>query len=265
MQKYDAALKLLLQASTDSLMRQLTGVSVVRWLSVEMPQVLSSRVDLLGETPDQALVHIELQSTNDPDMGLRMAEYSLRIYRRFKKFPKQVVLYVGERKLRMNARLSGPDCAFGYTLVDVRELDGAPLLASERVEDNFLAILMRLDDRTQAIRQILGRIAGLEEHARRDALSQFLILSQIRALEETVTKEAHDMPILMDIMDHKVFGPLLREGQQKVLRRQLEKRFGPIPARAEERLVKMSGPELDELALNLLDASQLEELFPPKR
>ena len=268
MQEYDAALKLLLQASTDSLMRQLTGVSVARWLNVETPQVLNSRVDLLGETADQALVHIELQSTNDPEMALRMAEYSLRIYRQFKRFPKQIVLYVGERKLRMNARLSGPDCAFGYTLVDVRELDGAALLASERMEDNFLAILTPLEDRRRAIRQILGRIAGLEEHTRQDALSHFLIISGVRALEETIREEAHNMPILYDIMDHKVFGPLIRqgrqEGQQEMLRSQLEKRFGPVPSRVKERLAKMSGPELDELALNLLDASKLEELFPPK-
>jgi hypothetical protein len=86
MQQYDVALKLLLQASTD-LMRQLTGVSVARWLNVEMPQVLSSRVDLLGATASEALVHIELQSTNDPDMALRMAEYSLRIYRHSKSSP----------------------------------------------------------------------------------------------------------------------------------------------------------------------------------
>ncbi len=57
MQQYDVALKLLLQSSTN-LMRQLTGVSVARWLNVETQQVLSSRVDLLGETAGEALVHI---------------------------------------------------------------------------------------------------------------------------------------------------------------------------------------------------------------
>jgi hypothetical protein len=30
-------------------------------------------------------------------MALGMAEYSLRIYRQFKKFPRQIVFYVGER------------------------------------------------------------------------------------------------------------------------------------------------------------------------
>jgi len=81
MHEYDIALKLLLQASTDSILRQVTGVSVARWLNAEMPQIQSSRADLLGATIDDKLVHIELQSTNDRQMPLRMAEYSLRIYR----------------------------------------------------------------------------------------------------------------------------------------------------------------------------------------
>jgi hypothetical protein len=54
------------------------GVSVVRWLNVETPQVLSSRADLLGATSEGEFVHIELQSTNDPDMALRMAEEPAR-------------------------------------------------------------------------------------------------------------------------------------------------------------------------------------------
>jgi predicted transposase YdaD len=264
MHEYDVALKLLLQASTDALLRQLTGVSVARWLNVEMPQVLSSRVDLLGVTADEALVHIELQSTNDPDMALRMVEYLLRIYRQFKKFPKQIVLYVGEPKLRMNSRLSGPESMFQYTLIDVRELDGARLLASTRVEDNFLAILTRLDDQPAAVRQILTRIANLEKHARRDALAQFLIISGIRRLARTVTEEVHKMPILADIMDHEVLGPAIRQGRQDVLRRQLQKRFGQIPVWVETRLTGLSAADLDDLAVRILDAPGLEELFPQK-
>ncbi|MBV9036742.1 MAG: hypothetical protein JO182_19790 [Acidobacteriaceae bacterium] len=97
------------------------------------------------------LIHIELQSSNHKKMALRMAEYAISIYRQFGRFPKQIVLYVGKPKLRMTASLSGPDPAqpdfsFQYTLIDIRELEGAPLLASEHVEDNVLAILTRLQD-----------------------------------------------------------------------------------------------------------------------
>jgi len=53
-------------------------------------------VDLLGETEAGDLVHIGLQSSNDHKMPLRMAEYCLRVFRLFGKFPHQVLLYVGD-------------------------------------------------------------------------------------------------------------------------------------------------------------------------
>ncbi len=40
--------------------------------------------------------HFELQSTNNPHMPLRMAEYALGVYRQFGSFPRQLVLYVDE-------------------------------------------------------------------------------------------------------------------------------------------------------------------------
>jgi len=76
MHDYDVAFKTLLQQSVD-LIREIAGTTIARWLSVELPEVQNTRVDLLGETAGGELVHIELQSTNDSTMALRMAEYYL--------------------------------------------------------------------------------------------------------------------------------------------------------------------------------------------
>ena len=46
MHEYDAALKLLLQASTGSLLKQVTGLRVARWLNVETQQARAGRADL---------------------------------------------------------------------------------------------------------------------------------------------------------------------------------------------------------------------------
>jgi hypothetical protein len=97
MQEYDVALKLLLQSSATMVMRELTGTAVASWLDVELPKVQNvrnQRLDLLGETVDGDLVHLELQSGNDMAMPLRMAEYCLGVYRLYGRFPRQVVLYV---------------------------------------------------------------------------------------------------------------------------------------------------------------------------
>ncbi len=140
MHEYDIALKVLLQGSANSLLRQLTGASLERWENTELPVVQTRRADLLGWTTEHELIHIELQSTNSSDMAARMAEYALRIYLEWKKYPKQIVLYVGEPAMRMDAGIEEPGFSFRYELVDIRDLDAGLLLASPRIEDNLLSV-----------------------------------------------------------------------------------------------------------------------------
>jgi hypothetical protein len=77
------------------------------------------------------------------------------------------------------------------------------------------------------------------------------------------------MPIFIDILENKVLGPPYKrgleegelEGERKVLRRQIEKRFGPIPDWAEERLTSRSATELEDLSVRVLDAQSIEDLL----
>ncbi len=73
------------------------------------------------------------------------------------------------------------------------------------------------------------------------------------------------MPILDDIIDHDVIGPLIRQGRQEgeltILRGLLAKRFGELPAWVDERLADLSTSELEDLSLRLFDVQSLDELF----
>jgi len=73
------------------------------------------------------------------------------------------------------------------------------------------------------------------------------------------------MPIMHDIMDHEIIGPAIRQGMQQeglsILRRLIEKRFGPLPPSAEERLTHLSVTELEDLSLRVLDAKGMDDLF----
>src|SRR5579871_1859461 len=109
MQDYDATLKILLRGPASRTLRELTGTTVEKWLDVELRKTQNPRLDLLGQTPDGALVHLELQSSNDAEMPLRMAEYCLGVYRHFRKFPHQLLLYVGQPALSMDSEFRGPD------------------------------------------------------------------------------------------------------------------------------------------------------------
>jgi predicted transposase YdaD len=214
-----------------------------------------------------------------------MAEYAIRIYRKLGRYPKQIVLYVGEAPMRMSTSVREPEFTYQYKLVDIRDIDGDLLLASGHISDNLLAILTNLPDGAATVRLVLRRIANLHEEARRDAFARLLLLSGLRHLEPTVKEEAEKMPILNDIMDHQVLGPAIRqgreegrqeglqeglqkglqkgshEGRQKMIRRLINKRFGTIPARVERRLRNMSTEELDEAAMRILEATSIEDVF----
>jgi predicted transposase YdaD len=214
-------------------------------------------------------------------MALRMAEYALAVYRQFRQFPEQIVLYVGRAPLAMPETLAGQALAFRFRAVDIREMDGAPLLESGNPDENVIAVLMRLGDEREAVRRILKRIAESEPGQREIALREFIILAGLRRLGAIIQEVTKTMPILDDIMDHDLLGPVLRrglqqgrveglaegrvegrvEGEQTVVMRQIEKRFGPVPSWARERLEAMSAPEVEETALRLLDVRSLEELL----
>jgi len=277
MQEYDVALKLLLQGSARLTIRELAGGPVEKWLDIELPKVQNLRMDLLGETVGGGLVHVELQSGNDAAMPLRMAEYCLGVFRLFGKFPRQVLLYVGEPPLRMEGELRGPDVWFRYRVTDIRELDGDRLIESGEVGDNVIAILARLRDHREAVHKIVTKIAGLAAAEREAALGRLLILAGLRRLEETVAREIQRMPVYIDILENKVLGPPykkgldegrqegmqegMREGELAVLRRLIEKRFGAIPSWVEERLAGRSTTELEDLSVRVLDAQSVEDLL----
>jgi predicted transposase YdaD len=104
-----------------------------------------------------------------------------------------------------------------------------------------------------------------------------MILAGIRGLEQTVETEARHMPILNDIMDHRVIGPAIRQGLEQgrregaeqgrreealaIIRRQITKRFGQLSVTFEERLGKLSASELEDLGERFVDATSLTDLF----
>lgn len=265
MHDYDIALKKVLTQRAGGVLGRVTGRQITRWRNSELPEVRSRRADLLGETLDQTLLHVELQSTNDPRMAVRMLEYAISIQSAFERFPEQLVLYVGEAPLRMTSRIDLPGLSFECRIVDVRELDGEELLQSPYLEDNIMALLARLTDRVGTVRRILRRIMQSDPAQRSDAIAELIILAGLRSLATVVEREIEQMPILDDIMDHPVIGRERRYGiavgERAIILIQMAKRYGAVPDWARERIESLNAPELEKLASKLLDAPTIEDLF----
>lgn len=93
MSQFDTVLKDLFLSSDSLLFRDLTGSGGVReWLDVEFPEIRNPRCDLVAWLTDGRLLHLELQSFNDPQMHWRMPRYYGLLAERFHVEPVQMVL-----------------------------------------------------------------------------------------------------------------------------------------------------------------------------
>ena len=249
-------------------------------------------MDLLAETTKRDLVHFELQSTNDRRMAVRMLEYAVAIHRAERRYPIQIVIYAGNKPLRMKNVLRGPGWVYQFEMVDLRTLDGAPLLREEDLFVNMMALLMSVEDKAALIGQIVGRIKGLtEEQSRRDAIMQLLLTCQMRAMKDLATKEiGRKMPSMeIDMETDPFLGPFFQKGFAKgraegiaegiaageargkaegsaekareLIRRLLTKKFGALPAWAEQRLASCTLQRLDTIAERLITCTSLEQLL----
>ena len=70
------------------------------------------------------------------------------------------------------------------------------------------------------------------------------------------------MPILDDILQHRVLGREYErgrlEGALRIIRMQIERRFGPLPDWAEQSLRNMTVDELENLADRVFEVQSLE-------
>ncbi|MBV6342737.1 hypothetical protein HWQ67_14215, partial [Candidatus Magnetobacterium casensis] len=140
-QYYDVTLKAILKELPRRFFKILTGFEVVKFLDVQLPSVEYRQPDLLVELPDDSLLHIELQSSNDSDMEWRMHYYFCMIYHTYKKVPRQLLLYVGDKELKMGNGIDLECLQFKYRAMDIREINAIELSQSKDHGDRLLSIL----------------------------------------------------------------------------------------------------------------------------
>jgi hypothetical protein len=272
-QDYDVVLKLLFRSESSQAVQEIAGAPVKRWLDKELPAIRNTRADLVGETITGDVVHLEFMSENQPLFGLRMAAYYVEIYQAWARHPSQVLVYVGRAKLRMSGHFKSPTLSFRFRVVDLRELNGRRFLSSGEASDQILALLMRLKNRREAIRQILATIATLDARAREDALGQLMVICGLRGIETEVEEEIRKVPVLNSLLDHKVLGREFKKGleqgrqegeargEAKLLRRQLEHRFKRLPKWVPDRLATATPNQIEEWQERLLEEKSLAAIF----
>jgi hypothetical protein len=271
--KVDITLRTLVGPGTPALIRLLSGSTGAARLPTEFPAVGDQRVDTLVELADGRVLHVEWQSDGDASMPRRMLAYWLRISERHPgRTIEQVVVQVGGRTA-IPSRLETANLWFRYRVLDSRDLNPAPLLASPASADNIFALLCGRGDLSATVRAILGRLTLLDERERRDALTQLLILAGQRAVTDLVLQEVNAMPLHIDTDKDPYLAELVRKGHLKglaegeargearaltrALIRTLEKRFGPLDTGTRERILATGADTMETWLDRAIDAPNL--------
>ncbi len=268
-QTFDVTFKYLFRRSQGVLSRMLFG-EVVEWPNVELPDVRNPRADLLARTADGCLRQVELQFNNDSAMPFRMLDYYVGIRRLRRETLHQTVLYAGRAPLSMPSFYVSLTTRHEYTILNLREMDGEELLASDDWTDNEWALLTKSDPE-RVFRVVSNKLRTLSDDEQQKAASTFVILGGILGIEKELERRLQDE--MIDLLENKVLGPAIRQGLEKgrsegraealvsLLKKRLEKRFGILPVWAHAKLAAATPDTLEAWSLKLDDNPTLENLF----
>lgn len=251
MANFDGVAKALLSNLGPVLWRRLTGSGTRgRPYDKELDPGRPRMVDHLFELHGDRFLHVEIQARADADMGWRMLRYHVlirdaiareRAKRDGKPAPRPEVvhwvIHLGKDDRQIPSAHDENGVRFAFNVLDLRQEDPRPFLATGRPWDAILAILCKDGDKRDIVRIALERIAGLalrDVEEAKDALATLAVLGGLRGIVHVIDEEVERMNIDIDVGTSRLIRkPIERahregvaEGVTLTVIRMLERKFG---------------------------------------
>jgi predicted transposase/invertase (TIGR01784 family) len=211
---------------------------------------------------DEVVLHAEFQTEPDPTMGFRMADYRLRVYRRFPgKQMRQVVIYLTPTSSDLVHQtvfeISG--MRHEFEVIRLWEQPTQPFLESTGLLP--LAVLTQTPDKAQTLRQVAARVEAIPE-----LRVQSNVAASAGVLAGLLLKRDFINQVLRrEIMQQSVIYQEWREegeqaGEARLILRQLTRRIGDVAPALQSRVQALSLDQLEALGEALLDFSEAADL-----
>ncbi|MFN3787029.1 MAG: hypothetical protein ACK4SW_01335 [Sulfurihydrogenibium azorense] len=233
--KTDLLLKHLFKNPATKLIEIILGKKVNWQLlqDTDLKIVKNREADLVVKLEDNTILHIEIQSTNDPSMPYRMFEYFYLITDKYK--PKdliQVCIYIGKEPLKMSDKIQFSDWTYRYRLIDMKDVPCRELAKSPNITDKLLAGLCKIEDPKFYVENVIKEIKKANPKDRKELFTLFLEISKIRnnieeEIRSYITQEDFEMPITIEwtweeLESYPGIGKALKTGKEKFIKEGLQ-------------------------------------------
>jgi predicted transposase/invertase (TIGR01784 family) len=211
---------------------------------------------------DETVLHCEFQTSPDPAIPFRMADYALRVYRRFpKKRIVQVVTYLRltESELVRQTRFAANNLQHEFQVIRLWEQPTEVFL--QRPGLLPYAVLSQTNNRFGVLREVAEAIELLPEQSQQASVAAATgILAGLVLDKQTIRRV-----LRREIMKESVIYQEWREEAQhdatrSLVLRQLKRQIGVLPDEVESRINALALNQLKDLGEALLDFSALTDL-----
>ena len=240
---YDQSLKRLLARSHDDFLRLVApGYTWVGERSPELPSA-ARQADLVWEVADaqglRGLLHIELQTRPDRDMGERVAEYGIRLWLRDHTPVRSIVVFLQPAKTLPEPPFTitwgaHQSLHYDYTVVRLWELSPEQVLSSPTPDLWPLAVVMGNPTVEEAV-LIAERIAAapVPEQERGELTALLVALADLRLAHGQFLEALRRHPVIDEIIRQSALAEEFiaegeRRGERRLAQAALEARFGPL-------------------------------------
>ncbi|NET81379.1 MAG: Rpn family recombination-promoting nuclease/putative transposase [Moorea sp. SIO1F2] len=211
---------------------------------------------------DDFVLHVEFQTQPDSTMAFRMADYRLRVFRRFpNKQMRQVVIYLtrSTSELVYQTAFEIPGTRHEFEVIRLWEQSTQPFLESTGLLP--LAVLTQTPDAAQTLRQVAARVEAIPEmRIQSNVAASAGILAGLLLKRDFINQV-----LRRDIMEQSVIYQDIKdegrhEGEQSLILRLLLRRIGEVSPEMRSQVQALSLPQLEALGEALLDFRKPDDL-----
>ncbi len=246
----------------------------VRWLIAEEStnvKVLKTELSLEPIRADSVtflqtanqILHIEFQTLtqSNPAISFRMLDYYVRLKRLYKCSVTQVVIFLQETddEIAFIQEYRDESIIHSYRAIRMWEQDSSIFL------DNLallpLAPLCRTDSPQDLLSQVAQEVARISDRETRQSTAAYTeILAGLRFKKGLIRQLLSEDIMQESVIYQDILQKGNKQGEERIIIRQLNRRFGEINSSLIDRIKLLPMEKLDNLAEALLDFSALSDL-----